>query len=154
MDNRDNSNQDHHGSMSMPITFFASTTTPLYTAAWQPKTSTHYALTCVFLALLCILFRGLLAARCNLEVLLRAPGRATKRSAMERVSSFRAEVDEEGDVEGDGDGDDSLKDEKNQFHDRAQRDCSRKSTCGGGRGSEILLRALLDTLLAVVSYLL
>lgn len=160
MDNHDNNSHDHHGSMSMPttmpMTFFTSTTTPLYTPAWQPKTSAHYALTCLFLVLLCIVFRALLAARCNLETLLRALGRARRRPAIERASSFRAEVDEEGDVggDGDGDGDDSLTDEKNQLRDRAHRKGSKKRTCSNGRGSEILLRALLDTLLAVVSYLL
>jgi hypothetical protein len=158
MDNHDNNSHDQHGSMSMPttmpMTFFASNTTPLYTPAWQPKTSAHYALTCLFLVLLCIVFRALLAARCNLEVLLRALGRARRRPAMERASSFRAEVDEEGDVGGDGDGEEDMRDEKSQSHDRSHRDSGRKRTCGNERGSEVLLRALLDTLLAVVSYLL
>jgi hypothetical protein len=154
MDHHDNNSHDHHDSMSMPttmpMTFFASTTTPLYTTAWQPTTQTRYALTCLFLVLLCIVFRALLAARCNLQVLLNALGRFGRRRATERASSCCTEVDEEGDFDGDGD----LSNEKNQFRDRVRREDSKKRTCGGGRAGEILLRALLDTSLAVVSYLL
>jgi len=154
MDNRDNNSHDHHNSMSMPttmpMTFFASTTTPLYTAAWEPKTSSQYALTCLFLLLLCVVFRALLAARCNLQVVLSTLGRLGRRPAAERASSCCTELDEEGDVDGDGD----PREEKNQLRNRAHREGSKKRTCGGGRAGEILLRALLDTLLAVVSYLL
>jgi hypothetical protein len=137
---------------TMPMTFFTSTTTPLYTTAWKPTTPSHYALTCLFLVLLCIVFRALLAARCNLQVFLQVLDRVGRKKAAERGPSCCAEgeVDEEGD---DDDGD--LRDEKNRFRDRSDRASSRKrATCGGGRGLEIFLRALLDTSLAVVSYLL
>jgi hypothetical protein len=143
---------------AMPMTFFTSTTTPLYTTAWKPTTPSHYALTCLFLVLLCVVFRALLAARCNLQVLLRALGQVGRRrpAAAERVPSSccaEVEADEEGDVDLNGDGERYLRDEKNALRDRAHREGSRKKT-GGGRGGEILLRALLDASLAVVSYLL
>jgi hypothetical protein len=95
---------------TMPMTFFTSTTTPLYTTAWKPTTPSHYALTCLFLVLLCIVFRALLAARCNLQVFLQVLDRVGRKKAAERGPSCCAEgeVDEEGD---DDDGD--LRDEKN-----------------------------------------
>jgi hypothetical protein len=85
-----------------------------------------------------------------LQVLLHALGRFGRRRATERASSCCTEVDEEGDFDGDGD----LSNEKNQLRDRVRREDSKKRTCGGGRAGEIILRALLDTSLAVVSYLL
>jgi hypothetical protein len=138
---------------TMPMTFFTSTTTPLYTTAWKPSTPSHYALTCLFLVLLCIVFRALLAARCNLQVLLLALSRAVRRPAKKRASSCCAEAEaEEADEDGNGnvDGDDDLRDEKQQLRDRTDATGGRKRA----RGLEILLRALLDTSLGVVSYLL
>jgi len=48
-------------SMSMAMTFFASATTPLYSAAWTPRTDGAYAATCTFLVALAAAHRILLA---------------------------------------------------------------------------------------------
>lgn len=47
----------------MSMTFYASTTTPLYSSAWAPTSTSSYAGTCIFLILLAVLFRGLLALK-------------------------------------------------------------------------------------------
>ena len=135
---------------AMPMTFFTSTTTPLYTTAWKPTTPSHYALTCLFLILLCMVFRALLAARCNLQDFLQVLGRVGRIKAAERESSCCAE----GEVGEEGDDDDDLRGEKQQLRDRTDRKGGGKRACCGGGGFEIILRALLDTSLAVVSYLL
>ena len=66
---------DHHAAgqnsqMAMSVTFFHSTTTPLYFAAWQPRTPPQYALSCLFLVFLSIVCRSILAVRCNLPQVL------------------------------------------------------------------------------------
>lgn len=53
----------------MRTTFFASTSTPLYIASWQPKTQTQYALTCLFIILLCVVSRGLQVVKRRLAIL-------------------------------------------------------------------------------------
>jgi hypothetical protein len=132
----DDSQVNHHHmpmtTASMPMTFFTSTTTPLYTTAWTPKTPAQYAMTCLFLVLFCVVFRGLLAARGNMSWLLDFV--SPKKDTPEEVSccaeedglqkSFRGEM-----VSG--------------SHDN-----------NASKVWEILLRALLDTSLAIVSYLL
>lgn len=51
-------------SMSMmSMTFFTSTMTPLYSAMWSPTTVGQYAGTCIFLVILATIFRGLLAVK-------------------------------------------------------------------------------------------
>ena len=139
---------------AMPMTFFTSTTTPLYTTAWKPTQPSHYALTCLFLVLLSIVFRALLAARCNLQVLLQALGRVGRRRVVvaEQESSSCCVEREEADEQGYDDA--SLRDEKNALRDRADRADSGKRAAWGSRGGEVFLRALLDTSLGVVSYLL
>lgn len=52
---------------SMPMVFYTSTTTPLYSTAWAPKSVGSYAGTCIFLILLAMLFRGLFAGKLILE---------------------------------------------------------------------------------------
>jgi len=47
----------------MSMTFFTSTTTSLYSAMWSPTNTGQYAGTCIFLILLAVVFRGLLALR-------------------------------------------------------------------------------------------
>lgn len=47
--------------MEMPMTFFTSKTTPLYSKQWTPDTTGQYAGTCIFLIFLATIFRGLLA---------------------------------------------------------------------------------------------
>jgi len=51
---------------SMTMTFFTSTSTPLFSLAWHPSTPGQYAGTCIFLIILAALFRGLVAIRSNL----------------------------------------------------------------------------------------
>lgn len=47
----------------MSMTFFSSTTTPLYSSMWTPSSIGAYAGTCIFLILLAVVFRCLLAVR-------------------------------------------------------------------------------------------
>ena len=137
----DHSNMEHHMPESMaemPMVFFNSINTPLYTIAWKPTTTLQYAFTCLFLVLLCIVFRTLLATRCNLPQLLAY--RRTRKVANEQVSCCTEE---------------DIDLVEKQLHRAVDLDNSE-----GGDGSrqskagEVLLRALLDTLLALVSYLL
>lgn len=119
----------------MPMTFFTSTTTPLYTSAWTPKTAAQYAMTCLFLVLLCIVFRGLLAARCNMPWLL---AYTSPRKDTPEESSCCAEVD-------------GL---QKPIHGESGPGKANRDQDGPNRVWEILLRALLDTSLAIVSYML
>lgn len=50
------------------MVFTNSHTTPLYSSSWTPSTSGQYAGTCIFLILLGVTFRGLLAAKHTLEI--------------------------------------------------------------------------------------
>ncbi|KAH7410354.1 Ctr copper transporter [Phaeosphaeria sp. MPI-PUGE-AT-0046c] len=59
----------------MAMTFFTSTTTPLYSTSWTPTTTGQYAGTCIFLITLAAIFRALLAVRLNLIPILAAFGR-------------------------------------------------------------------------------
>jgi hypothetical protein len=67
MDMSMNSSSDNSSSMmsmsGMRITFYASNMTPLYSDAWAPTNTSTYAGTCIFLILLATLFRGLLALK-------------------------------------------------------------------------------------------
>jgi len=47
----------------MSMTFFTATTTALYSDMWMPTTIGAYAGTCIFLILLAVTFRGLLAVK-------------------------------------------------------------------------------------------
>ena len=47
----------------MSMTFFTSTSTPLYSAMWSPTSIGGYAGTCIFLIILATVLRGLLAVR-------------------------------------------------------------------------------------------
>jgi hypothetical protein len=59
-----NTTADTTMSMSMmSMTFFTSTLTPIYSAAWTPTSTGGYAGTCIFLVMLATLFRGLLAVK-------------------------------------------------------------------------------------------
>lgn len=49
------------GMTMMSITFFTSTTTPLFSASWQPTSIASYAGTCIFLILLAVILRCLVA---------------------------------------------------------------------------------------------
>ena len=48
---------------TMMGTLFASTSTPLYSAQWTPSTAGQYAGTCIFIITLAAIFRGLFAYR-------------------------------------------------------------------------------------------
>ena len=48
---------------SMPMVFFTSTTTPLFSSRWSPTSTGSYAGTCIFLIALAVVFRGLLAGK-------------------------------------------------------------------------------------------
>lgn len=65
---------DHGDSMSttmymseMAMTFFTSTSTPLYSNSWTPANRGQYAGTCIFLIALAVIFRVLIALRPILE---------------------------------------------------------------------------------------
>ncbi|OCK84745.1 putative Ctr copper transporter [Lepidopterella palustris CBS 459.81] len=51
----------------MSMTFFASTTTPLFSSQWTPKSAGAYAGTCIFLIILAFLLRGTLTLKHFLE---------------------------------------------------------------------------------------
>lgn len=62
-----------HGEMSsmsdMMMVFFTSTSTPLFSESWTPRSTGQYAGACVFLITLALLLRCLFAIRCNFETL-------------------------------------------------------------------------------------
>ncbi|KAL3418480.1 low affinity copper transporter [Phlyctema vagabunda] len=60
------------GMDSMAMTFFTSSTTPLYSMAWTPSTDGQYAGTCIFLIAFAAVFRALLAVRVHFYRLLAA----------------------------------------------------------------------------------
>ena len=55
-------------SMGMEMVFVNSQSTPLFSKSWTPSTTGQYAGTCIFLILLAITARGLLAAKHVLEL--------------------------------------------------------------------------------------
>jgi len=57
------STDDMMSMSSMSMTFFTSTVTPLYSSIWTPATTGAYAGTCIFLIILATIFRGLLAVK-------------------------------------------------------------------------------------------
>lgn len=52
----------------MLMVFVNSQSTPLYSESWTPRTTSQYAGTCIFLILLSVTFRGLLAAKHIVEL--------------------------------------------------------------------------------------
>jgi hypothetical protein len=52
---------------SMAMVFFSSSSTPLFSTAWKPSSTSAYAGTCIFLILLAASFRALLAVKAVLE---------------------------------------------------------------------------------------
>jgi hypothetical protein len=62
MDSSSSTNMSSSSSM-MVATLFFDTDTPLYGNAWTPRTPGQFAGTCIFLVLLAVTFRGLLAAK-------------------------------------------------------------------------------------------
>jgi hypothetical protein len=51
----------------MMMVFNTAITTPLYSLSWTPSTTAQYAGTCIFLIVLAVIFRGLLAFKSVLE---------------------------------------------------------------------------------------
>ena len=51
----------------MEMVFYTSTTTPLFSLAWSPSSTGSYAGTCIFLIVLAVVFRFLLAGKSILE---------------------------------------------------------------------------------------
>lgn len=64
----DMSDMDSSSSSSMNMVFQTDTATPLYSSAWTPSSSGAYAGTCIFLIVLAIIGRLLLAYKAVLEV--------------------------------------------------------------------------------------
>ena len=62
------SSSSSSSTMSMPMTFFNSQNTPLYSQSWTPHTTGQYAGICIFLIVLSIIFRVLLAGKHKLEL--------------------------------------------------------------------------------------
>ena len=59
-----NSTTGHSMHMSMmTMTFYTSTTTSLYSVSWTPASTAQYAMTCIFLIVLAVIFRALLVLR-------------------------------------------------------------------------------------------
>ncbi|KAF1966202.1 Ctr copper transporter-like protein [Bimuria novae-zelandiae CBS 107.79] len=54
-------------SMGMSMFFFTSTSTPLYSEAWTPRSAGAYAGTCIFLIIFAIILRALFTAKTFLE---------------------------------------------------------------------------------------
>lgn len=92
----------------MRMTFFTSTTTPLYSIAWTPTSTGLYAATCIFLICFAVVFRGLLALRAGLERRWRSvEGERKGRLVIRRPSSSYEEGEEVvSSGGGGGDGDD------------------------------------------------
>ncbi|KAF2083306.1 putative Ctr copper transporter [Saccharata proteae CBS 121410] len=51
----------------MTMVFFTSSSTPLFSSSWTPRTTGQYAGTCIFLIVLAVIFRILFAAKHLLE---------------------------------------------------------------------------------------
>lgn len=106
------------GMDQMKMVFFTAHTTPLYSSVWTPRTIGQYAGTCIFLIVLSVIFRGLIAIRCNFQVL------------FSRLGSY---------------------------HDSTLLPTEDDGKAATGRPwsvTDAALRAVLDTILAGVSYLL
>ncbi|KAL5382552.1 hypothetical protein DPSP01_006393 [Paraphaeosphaeria sporulosa] len=52
---------------TMAMTFFSSTTTPLFSTTWTPASVGQYAGTCIFLIAFAAIFRALIAIRFNFD---------------------------------------------------------------------------------------
>lgn len=55
---------------NMMMTFFTATNTPLYSEAWTPSNDGQYVGTCIFLIVLAAIFRGIIALRANFPALM------------------------------------------------------------------------------------
>lgn len=112
---------------SMVMTFFESTSTSIFSMAWTPSGASQYAGTCIFLIALATAFRGLIAIRSNMSWLLACAFQPDS-SSLSTGGPYSG-IDEEAKLD----------------HHQA----SKPSTI-----TEALTRAVLDTVLGGVSYLL
>ncbi|KAF5018433.1 hypothetical protein F66182_9586, partial [Fusarium sp. NRRL 66182] len=62
-DSSSSSSPSHGSNGIMTMVFQTETRTPLYSNSWTPNSSGAYAGTCIFLAVLAIIARGLVALR-------------------------------------------------------------------------------------------
>ena len=132
-----------HGS-----TFTDSTTTPLYSSAWQPSSIGAYAGTCLFLILLAAVLRCLIAGKSTLER--RWLDKARKRRYI-KVEGTQTEADK---IDGGSDSEyNTLLSAKGQ-EERVKVVTSRTAPVLPWRLSVDLPRALYVTLTAGVAYLL
>ena len=51
----------------MAMTFFTSIETPLFSESWTPRSTAGYAGTCIFLIVLAVVFRGIMAFKHHME---------------------------------------------------------------------------------------
>jgi hypothetical protein len=68
MDMSMDSSMDMGGMSGMPMAFFTSTSTSLYSNSWTPANAGQYAGTCIFLIVLSILLRAVFTLKTFLEV--------------------------------------------------------------------------------------
>ena len=132
---------------AMMSVFFTATTTPLYSTNWTPSSVGTYAGTCIFLIMLATLFRGLFAFKARAEArwldaelerrYVVVPGKPVLAQQISQDSAAKRMILSENGIE-----EDVMVLKKRHTHVRPWR------------LSVDPLRALLDTLLAGVGYLL
>lgn len=132
-DTGDSMGGDDHSSMSMAMTFYYSTTTPLFSDRWTPQNVGQYAGTCIFLIALALILRLLLALRPILETRVWSPR-----------SPFPDES-KEGDVR-------PLLNSQSRGLALVKRDVGRR--WAGWKVSTAVVRATYEVLIAGVGYLL
>ncbi|MCJ1452961.1 hypothetical protein MMC28_003306 [Mycoblastus sanguinarius] len=122
---------------SMISTFFTSTTTSLFSSAWTPTSTGQYAGTCIFLIVLATIFRGLFALRAVRDRLdAQVHGRYVKVAGKKESDSTRMMSNQKA-AEGD-----------------PTATTSKHAGVRPWRISTDVPRALLDTIIAGVGYLL
>ncbi|KAI0158620.1 hypothetical protein BJ166DRAFT_498680 [Pestalotiopsis sp. NC0098] len=139
------------GSMApMAMTFFLSANTPLFFPSWTPSDPWGHAATCIFLVLLAVIMRILLASKPILEAAVWKPRRAADAHEILPLDDC---CDEDPD---------RMKEQQYLIQSREEVDCGAlqrvlrevKSRCHGPRLSSRGLRALFEMTLAVIGYLL
>ena len=80
-------------SSGMSMVFFTATDTALYSSAWAPSTTGQYAGTCIFLILLTVIFRSLLALKSAFD---RTTTSAYFVGSHHRLATKEAHIREEG----------------------------------------------------------
>jgi hypothetical protein len=128
-----------HGYMDMSqmlMVFFTATSTPLYSNSWTPSNAGEYAGTCIFLIVLAVILRALVALRTNFDGLWAQGERRRDVDLLRREEEVAA----------------AGKGEEGMIMP------PRPTAVGNGKGrwsvKEAAARAGVDTVLAGVSYLL